>query len=186
MNEAAFCREQVAPPGSNLYYSLLNQRVRAHRPLIALLAFQSEIANIGAGTPDPGIMQTRFAWWQEETARLFEGQPRHPISHELALLAGSGELAPEDLLQCVEFNAALAASMHFDGYDHWLEMAAAAHAGIWRAVADCCAVKAVESRETLIRLGGLLTIFERLQNAGRMGMRYVGGCTGCLPGQKSG
>ena len=87
-------RAQVAPPGSNLYYSLLFISPDRHRALCALAAWQEEARRLAFVPRDRSTALARIEWWREEVARLLAGAPRHPISIALTeSVSGSMESA---------------------------------------------------------------------------------------------
>jgi len=72
-------------------YSSAPQR----RALTALTALEREIAASLRPGLDHQVAHTRLAWWREECARAAQGQPRHPLTCELAALfapLGAGPL----------------------------------------------------------------------------------------------
>ena len=82
-------RAQVAPPGSNLYYSLLFTSPERHRALCALAAWQQEARRLAFVPRDRSTALARIEWWREEVPRLLAGAPRHPISIALSESAGA-------------------------------------------------------------------------------------------------
>ena len=74
---------QVAPPGSNLYYSLLFAAPGEHRSLCAVAAWQQEARSLAFAPRDRGVALARIEWWREESQRLRSGAPRHPIARAL-------------------------------------------------------------------------------------------------------
>ena len=89
-------RDQVAPPGSNLHYSLLFAAPKARRALCAVAAWQQEARLLAFAPRERSATLARIDWWQEEALRLRIGLPRHPITTALAggespLLHATGE-----------------------------------------------------------------------------------------------
>ena len=80
MDSHEYLREQVAPPGSNLYYSLLFVSPRERRPLCAAAAWQQEARLLAFAPRERDAALARIEWWQEEAQRLRAGTPRHPIA----------------------------------------------------------------------------------------------------------
>ncbi|MEM9057703.1 MAG: squalene/phytoene synthase family protein [Pseudomonadota bacterium] len=79
---AAFV-QKVAPPGSDLYYALLF--AGEHRDTIAgLHALAAEIAACAEKPDDPHPGRLKLQWWSEEVARVTAGEPRHPLTTDLA------------------------------------------------------------------------------------------------------
>lgn len=71
------------------------------RALSALHALRAELRAIPLTVSDPGVALVKLGWWREEWARLAAGQPRHPVTVELA----AGVATPPSL------DGALAATM---------------------------------------------------------------------------
>ena len=96
-------RAQVAPPGSNLYYSLLFTPADRHRALCALAAWQQEARRLAFVPRDRSTALARIEWWREEAARLLAGAPRHPISIALSeSVSGSMESAGASMGRMVD------------------------------------------------------------------------------------
>lgn len=77
-------RDQVAPPGSNLHYSLLFAAPNERQILCAVAAWQQEARLLAFAPRERSATLARIDWWQEEALRLRIGLPRHPISIALA------------------------------------------------------------------------------------------------------
>ena len=80
----AYCRQKAGPPGSALYYALLQLPPSQRDAAYAAHAFCQEIADIHAAVHDPGVAHAKLDWWRQELARLFSGSPAHPVSRALA------------------------------------------------------------------------------------------------------
>ncbi len=79
----AYCTNKATPEGSNLYYATLFTQKKNKPIIIGLHAFLSELANIIQTCSDPGIARIKLHWWQEEIERLFQQEPRHPVTQYL-------------------------------------------------------------------------------------------------------
>ena len=77
-------RSQVAPPGSNLHYSLLFAAPNERRALCAVAAWQQEARLLAFAPRERSATLARIDWWQEEARRLRAGSLRHPIALALA------------------------------------------------------------------------------------------------------
>lgn len=84
MDHYEHLRAQVAPPGSNLYYSLLFAAPPERRPLCAVAAWQQEARLLAFAPRERGTALARIDWWREEAQRLRSGSPRHPVAIALA------------------------------------------------------------------------------------------------------
>lgn len=82
----------VGGRGSRLYYSLLFATPAQRRAIAAVYAFLHEVGEIVDEIADPGVAQTKLAWWHEELSRLYRGEARHPITQALAPTLSGGRL----------------------------------------------------------------------------------------------
>jgi 15-cis-phytoene synthase len=78
-----YCINKAIPDGSNLYYATLFEQTKNKNIIIGLHAFLYELTDIVQECSDPGIARIKLNWWLEETERLFEHQPRHPVTRQL-------------------------------------------------------------------------------------------------------
>ena len=92
-------RAQVAPPGSNLHYSLLFAAPNKRRALCAVAAWQQEARLLAFAPRERSATLARIDWWQEEARRLQAGVPRHPIA---VALAGGESTSPDDAGESVQ------------------------------------------------------------------------------------
>ena len=51
---------------------------------------------------DPGVAQTKLAWWQTEVARSFAGEPQHPAMRALMPAVAAFGLEPQQLPAVIE------------------------------------------------------------------------------------
>lgn len=78
-----YCINKAIPEGSNLYYATLFEEDKNKNIIIGLHAFLNELTEIIHECSDPGIARIKLHWWQEEIARLFNYQARHPVTRQL-------------------------------------------------------------------------------------------------------
>lgn len=102
MRPEEYCRDKVARPGTNLYYSLLFLPESRRHAATALYAYQKEILDTVAECTDLGVAYTKLQWWQEEIERLFAGRPRHPVAQALAEPIKRYHLPPVFFLKVIE------------------------------------------------------------------------------------
>jgi len=85
---ADHCRERVAVPGSNYYYSTVFLPAERQRPLHVVFAFKEELTAIPRTCADPGVARLKLEWWRQELAAVFSGgRSAHPVATALAELA---------------------------------------------------------------------------------------------------
>ena len=78
-----YCADKAAPPGSDVYYSVLFLTPERRRATIALEAVRRELEDAVRDATDPAVVQTKLQWWRLELARLFGGRPDHPATKAL-------------------------------------------------------------------------------------------------------
>ncbi|MBK0392984.1 presqualene diphosphate synthase HpnD [Ramlibacter algicola] len=83
MTPEQYVQEKAAASGSSFYYAFLFLPKPRREAITAFYAFCREVDDVVDEVTDPGIAQTKLAWWQTEVARSFEGQPQHPAMRAL-------------------------------------------------------------------------------------------------------
>ena len=83
MNPDEYCQQKTGQNRSSLYYSFLFLPVERRRAITALSAFCRDAKDIVDVCTDAGVARTKFAWWRQELARLYSGQPQHPVARAL-------------------------------------------------------------------------------------------------------
>ena len=79
-----YCQQKAAQSGSSFYYSFLFRPPQRRRAITALYAFCREVDDIVDECTDTGVARTKLAWWRQELARLYAGDPQHPVTRALA------------------------------------------------------------------------------------------------------
>jgi phytoene synthase len=98
MTPDEYCQQKAARSGSSFYYSFLFLPANQRRAITALYAFCREVDDVVDECQEPQVAATKLAWWRQELARVYGGQPQHPVAQ--ALQAASGEFnLPEEQLQ---------------------------------------------------------------------------------------
>jgi 15-cis-phytoene synthase len=92
MSPDEYCQQKAARSGSSFYYAFRFLEPDRRRAITALYAFCREVDDVVDDCREPAVARTKLNWWREEIARLFDGDPRHPITRALA-----PNLAPFDL-----------------------------------------------------------------------------------------
>ncbi|MEM6998859.1 MAG: squalene/phytoene synthase family protein [Pseudomonadota bacterium] len=80
-----YCITKAIPDGSNLYYACLFEKQENKIIIITLHAFLHELNDIIIECSDPGVARIKLKWWQEEIERLFDNQPRHPVTRQMKI-----------------------------------------------------------------------------------------------------
>jgi len=94
MTPEQYVQEKAAGSGSSFYYAFLFLPPRRRAAITAFYAFCREVADDVDEVEDPGVAQTKLAWWQTEVSRAFAGDPQHPVMR--ALLPQTGEFGIEE------------------------------------------------------------------------------------------
>ncbi|KQT10302.1 presqualene diphosphate synthase HpnD [Ramlibacter sp. Leaf400] len=87
MTPEQYVQEKAAGSGSSFYYAFLFLPARRRAAITAFYAFCREVDDVVDEVEDPGVAQTKLAWWQTEVARAFAGDPQHPVMRALMPLA---------------------------------------------------------------------------------------------------
>lgn len=87
MTPEQYVQEKAAGSGSSFYYAFLFLPARRRAAITAFYAFCREVDDVVDEVEDPGLAQTKLAWWQTEVARAFAGDPQHPVMRALMPLA---------------------------------------------------------------------------------------------------
>jgi phytoene synthase len=83
MTPDAYCQQKAAASGSSFYYSFLFLAPERRRAITALYAFCREVDDVVDETADAQLAGTKLAWWRQEVAGLFAGNPQHPVTRAL-------------------------------------------------------------------------------------------------------
>jgi len=78
-----YCINKAIPNGSDLYYATIFDTDKNKAIIISLHAFLNELREIIAECSDPGVARIKLHWWQEEIERLFNNEPRHPVTRQM-------------------------------------------------------------------------------------------------------
>ena len=83
MSPEEYCQQKAVQSGSSFYYSFLFLPPERRRAITALYAFCREVDDVVDECSDPGVAHTKLAWWRQELARLYAGEPQHPVTRAL-------------------------------------------------------------------------------------------------------
>lgn len=82
MKPEPYYEKTIAPPGSDLYYSLRTLDSKAREGIIALCALADEFHKT-TEIQEKSVAIAKLNWWQQELQALFAGDPSHPITRSL-------------------------------------------------------------------------------------------------------
>lgn len=127
----AYCRQKAGPPGSALYYALLQLPPSKRDAAYAAHAFCQEISDIHSAVHDPGVAHAKLDWWRQELARLFAGNPAHPVTRALLPVVQNSKLSRETfeaVLHGAEMDLSQMRYLDFAGLTHYCDAAGGAPA----------------------------------------------------------
>jgi len=102
MTPEEYCQQKAAQSGSSFYYSFLFLPANRRRAITALYAFCREVDDVVDECHDPQVAATKLAWWRQELARLYAGQPGHPVTQALQSPLAEFNLPQEQLLEIID------------------------------------------------------------------------------------
>lgn len=161
-----YCRQKAAPPGSALYYALLQLPPSKRNAAYAAHAFCQEISDIHAAVSDPGVAHAKLDWWRQELARLFAGTPAHPVTRALAPVIKDAALARpafDAVLHGAEMDLAQMRYLDFAGLSHYCDAAGGAPAEL---VAHIYGFNDPQTPALARALGHAITLARRVTDAG--------------------
>jgi NADH dehydrogenase [ubiquinone] 1 alpha subcomplex assembly factor 6 len=92
-DEAEYCAAQVRRFDRDRWLCILLAPSGAQRDLLALAAFNLELARIREQIREPHMALIRLQWWRDAVAEAGAGRPRqNPVCRELARLAAGGHI----------------------------------------------------------------------------------------------
>jgi phytoene synthase len=102
MTPDAYCQQKAAASGSSFYYSFLFLPPEQRRAILALYAFCREVDDAVDEVRDPGVARAKLAWWAQEIARIYRGEPQHPVGKALAPVVRTYALDQPQLTEILE------------------------------------------------------------------------------------
>lgn len=135
---AAYCRQRAAPDGSNLHYCLLYAPPARRRALLALHAYEQELAEAVLRGSDPGVARLRLAWWREQLRRSRTGRHDHPVMQELHALREQPLPPVETLAAMIDAHERRLQPARPESLSEMLREYCAAGGALWRWTARLC------------------------------------------------
>ena len=99
MNPNDYCQEKAAASGSSFYYSFLFLPKPQREAITALYAFCREVDDVVDECSEIALARTKLAWWRDEIASLYAGNPQHPVTRALQPAVAAYQLADEHFLE---------------------------------------------------------------------------------------
>ena len=161
---AEYCRLKAAEPGTNFYYATLYNSPETRRKLFCLHAFSNELTGIITECTDPGVARMKLAWWNEEIQRLYNKQPRHPVTKEIMCVLDGMAHLHELLAQLISFHDQQVDFQQPQTYSELMEFLHGGQGLLWRYSADICTYQHPQTPEIMSELGCHFSYFQILQN----------------------
>ncbi len=80
---AQYVQDKAAGSGSSFYYAFMFLPPPRRAAITAFYAFCREVDDVVDEVHDPQVARTKLAWWRNEVAQAFGGQPNHPVMQAL-------------------------------------------------------------------------------------------------------
>ena len=161
---ADYCRLKAAEPGTNLYYATLHYAPQTRRKLFCLHAFGNELAGIITECTDPGVARMKLAWWYEEIQRLYNKQPRHPVTKELMYTLDNMKNMEQFFKQLINFYDQQVNFQQLKTYTDLMEFLRSGQGLLWKYSAEICTYQHPLTPDLICELGCQFTYFQILQN----------------------
>src|ERR1700752_3976464 len=84
MSPDDYCQQKPAQSGPSFYYSFLFLPPERRRAITALYAFCREEDDTVDECTDQGVARIKLAWWRNEVAEMYKGNPNHPVTQAMA------------------------------------------------------------------------------------------------------
>ncbi len=102
MTPQEYVQQKAAASGSSFYYAFLFLPPVRRAAITAFYAFCREVDDVVDEVTDPGVAQTKLAWWRREVAQAYGGQPSHPVMQALMPLAAEHGIEARHLDAVIE------------------------------------------------------------------------------------
>ncbi len=79
MTPQQYVQDKAARSGSSFYYAFLFLPPERRAAITAFYAFCREVDDVVDEVSDPSVAASKLAWWRQETAQAFAGNPSHPV-----------------------------------------------------------------------------------------------------------
>jgi phytoene synthase len=102
MTPETYVQDKAASSGSSFYYAFLFLPAPRRAAITAFYAFCREVDDVVDEVSDPGVAQTKLAWWTQEVAKAYAGAPTHPVMQALMPHATVFGIEARHLLAVIE------------------------------------------------------------------------------------
>jgi len=102
MSPQEYCQQKAASSGSSFYYSFLFLPAPKRDAITALYAYCREVDDIADECQEVQTAYIKLNWWRDEIARLYQGNPQHPVSQALLPAVKQYGLVQEHFLEIID------------------------------------------------------------------------------------
>ncbi len=102
MTPDEYCQQKAVASGSSFYYSFLFLPPERRRAITALYAYCREVDDVVDECTDAGVARTKLVWWRDEVAKLYAGQPQHPVTKALAPAIATYGIEQQHMLELID------------------------------------------------------------------------------------
>lgn len=102
MTPEQYVQQKAAASGSSFYYAFLFLPRPRRAAITAFYAFCREVDDVVDEVSDAGVARTKLAWWRNEVARAYAGQPSHPVMIALMPWATDYRIEAQHLMAIIE------------------------------------------------------------------------------------
>jgi phytoene synthase len=102
MSPQEYVQQKAASSGSSFYYAFLFLPPQRRSAITAFYAFCREVDDVVDEVTDPGVAQTKLAWWRNEVHQSFTGKPSHPVMQALQPLCADFAIEEHSLQSVIE------------------------------------------------------------------------------------
>ncbi len=102
MTPEQYVQDKAAASGSSFYYAFLFLPKDRRAAITAFYAFCREVDDVVDEVSDPGVAQTKLAWWRSEVASAYAGRPSHPVLKALMPWAPVYQISAEHLNSVID------------------------------------------------------------------------------------
>jgi phytoene synthase len=102
MTPQQYVQDKAARSGSSFYYAFLFLPPPRRAAITAFYAFCREVDDVVDEVSDPGVAAAKLAWWRQEVANSYAGQPSHPAMQALMPHAKDYDIKAPQLMAVIE------------------------------------------------------------------------------------
>jgi phytoene synthase len=102
MTPDQYCAQKTAASGSSFSISFRFLTPPRRRAITALYAFCREVDDVVDECREEAVARQKLDWWRAEVARLYHGEPQHPVTRALAPFIDLFALAEEHFIEIID------------------------------------------------------------------------------------